>query len=342
LPRLKLFFVLQVFKWQKAADPEHNGEQRIYYLVGRAGEQEDGGRLEGWVHEDDLYVWTTRVAAFWAGTGEARGYLTRDLIGSDRFAIKEPNEIKLKKSPNTVARLFPVISQEPSTAEIVRLRKTANPAAIDRLIKTYRLAVPFCPQAADSDLNSDCGLDERTRYQELYFTSQTASGRPLFKFYIAVERERLNRLVRVSVELCQNVDLTNGPRYLKRAAEEALDAAIDVQSSMADLMAQRLFIPAFHFNPLLLKPFTEMEEELRQKRGTPAIEPIKQHFCKSARLLQWVLEAKRLKDIEHLKWDASAATWMPAHTDDLQDYVWQYEGLAGAPLYYIPIEYLAN
>jgi hypothetical protein len=178
-----------------------------------------------------------------------------------------------------VVRLFPVISQEPSTAEIVRLRKTANPAALGGLIKTYRLAVPFCPQAADSDLSSDCGLDERTRYQELYFTSQTASGRPLFKFYIAVERERLNRLVRVSVELCQNVDQSNGARYLKRAAEEALDGVIGVQSSMADLMPQRLFIPAFHFNPLLLKPFTEMEEELRQKRGTPAIEPIKQRFA---------------------------------------------------------------
>jgi hypothetical protein len=42
-----------------------------------------------------------------------------------------------------------------------------------------------------------------------------------------------------------------------------------------------------------------MEEDLRQKRGTPAIAPITQHFCTSACLLQWVPEANRLKDIEH-------------------------------------------
>ena len=173
-----------------------------------------------------------------------------------------------------------------------------------------------------------------------YFKPLASDGSQLFKYYIAIEADPLRRLVRIGVELCETIDNSAGSRVLQRALSETLNVVIDSQNSLADIMASRLFIPAFHFNPLLLKPWGQLEDELRHLRGTPRMDPIKQGFCRSARLLGWVLEGKRVADVEgSMTWDANEKVWK-ARDRALRDYSWVHDGRTGVPLYYVPIEFL--
>ena len=674
LNRLKLFYVFEVFRVEKVADPDKGGQPRFYYLIGRTpGDRGDDGRLDGWVHEDDVYTWTTRVAAFWNGTGEARGYFEKELLGSGQFAIKEPDKDKLKEPENRTIQRFPVMSQEPSTAEIVARRRNepASPQAIDALIKNYRIATPSCAQVSTgpgvavtpSTANKDCygtgdvgdrianlrnidvmflidattsmdayfpatrralekfiggltqgqedgvtiraavhiygdytgdvadlrainytplipflelprlkiefvrfdgltmfsdkhndkpeasfaallraakspswspnaairylvhigdhgsrevgktsgtgtstlverytaedvatalkeqgiiyvgipveggryeafhneafvrqakriaelnprlaapvrptyeagrrqeteearvgviatalqegvklskearkdivasiecaqnpnnpkcvegrpkgsnegegwmaqviaGLRERhgltqDQINRIYGRSQTVGSfyfrpltvdgkRQLFKYYIAIEVEPLRRLNRVVLELCQNIDTNFGMRYLNRVLTETLETTVDSHNdSVADIMSRRLFIPAFHFNPLLLKPFSEMEIEHNHMLGTEQINVLKRHFCKSSRLLGWALDGRRIrsygeivKDQQqnvwksgHMVWNEAEKAWKAGRDADLIEYSWTHgggDGSTSVPLFYIPVDFLPN
>jgi hypothetical protein len=201
LDLLKLFYVFEVFDWKKAPDPDAQRQERIYYLIGRRGEPSEGGKLEGWVHQDYIYVWTSRIAAFWAKTGQAKGYAKRDRIGIGQHAIQEPPASRLREPPDKTVQRFPVIEQFPETAELsrraVRLMQQPNTATqigrdIDRMIEHYYIATPACPEpapgarAADSECTSQDvdDIDERRRRLKnidiMFLMDATQSMEPYF------------------------------------------------------------------------------------------------------------------------------------------------------------------
>ena len=78
-------------------------------------------------------------------------------------------------------------------------------------------------------------------------------------------------------------------------------------------------------------------------QGKPAMDPFKQNFCKSAKLIQWALEGKKVVDGDgRMVWDTREKVWRAANENALRDYKWRYEGGTSIPLYYIPIEFLPN
>ena len=121
LKRLKLFSIFEVFAWKNTADPDNDRETRTYYLIGRSNEPSVGGRLDGWVHEDDVsHLGRLLIAAYWAGTGEARGYLRKDLLASTNYVVSEPPQGPFGEPLDRSPLRFPVLAQEPHTAEIIR------------------------------------------------------------------------------------------------------------------------------------------------------------------------------------------------------------------------------
>lgn len=648
--RLSLFYVFEVFKFAEVEDPDKRRKQ-VYYLIGRSGERERGGRVEGWVHHDDVYNWNTRVSSFWAGSGEARGWVDANVFGqAGTELIKEPDKGKIKEPPDRTVQRFPVIDQEPSNAELARARRSAPAGtSIDRLIKNYRIATPSCSRSKDgsedcSDATGEAGaridklknvdvmfvvdatksmepyfpatraaieqvvrklndnpknadlriavvtygdyetnvadpqkldffpvmsflplkvavnslsrlndvtifedklhkdkpeasfaalvraagytgwsaqaptkivvhigdhgnrlkgqtsgqgstlvekLDEadvvaalkakgliyvavpvlgtydptnnaafarqaqaisrglggapvtptydpnapaerdnakatdviataistgidiatgsqrevrdrvacaqnpnspgcqqqqqnsggrgwmgevidgvlersglsRAELDRIYGRSQTvgnfyfkpltSAGGQMFKFYISIELDPLKQLVSVSQALCANIRDSRAHVSLKAAIDTTLNATLDNTTGVADLLASRLFIPAFHLNPLLLKTWggpDGMEDTLRHAQGKPQMDTYERSFCKSAKLLTWVLEGKTIADPDtgriapdSLSWDDANRTWKPVNDRLLRSYNWFNSGgagISGVPLYYVPIEFL--
>lgn len=148
--KLKVADIFHVFDQQliRERNPA-TGEQiyAAYYLVGRAQQQNsiaisDQFSIEGWVHENDIYNWNTRFSAFWAGTGEARGYKEPFLLITDpeKWTMQEPPSFV--ENPDRVSASFPLVSEE-NTSEPVEKR-------------LVQLVVPGGNCAPDATKDDDC------------------------------------------------------------------------------------------------------------------------------------------------------------------------------------------
>jgi hypothetical protein len=84
-----------------------------------------------------------------------------------------------------------------------------------------------------------------------------------------------------------------------------------------------------------------MEDTVRHSMNTPRMDVMKKSFCKSATLLSWVNDGRRLDPTGGgMRWDAAQKVWTPADDRELKPYKWKHEGGTSVPLFYIPIEFL--
>jgi hypothetical protein len=200
--RLKQFYVFEVFAFEKARDPRNNNDERFFFLIGRAGDHRE---LKGWINEDDVYVWNSRVAVFWNKTGEAKGYYKLPQLKEGRdHVIEEPKPV-LEPADRVIGR-FPVLEQYPST-NVLTKRARSQPRELSQLVEYYRVAMPgaACERTAAGAQNcrtpidqdqARAELDERTRklstVDVLFLIDATESMEP----YFPATREAIQRFVR--------------------------------------------------------------------------------------------------------------------------------------------------
>lgn len=73
------FHVFDIAHREEYNESTHQNDREMYYLIGRSDsaggiDQSDRFLVQGWVRERDVFVWSTRYAAFWSGSGQALGY----------------------------------------------------------------------------------------------------------------------------------------------------------------------------------------------------------------------------------------------------------------------------
>jgi hypothetical protein len=168
---LSLFEKFTVFA-KANGQPRGDSRADVYFLLGKAGDKDGGNiRLVGWVHQDDLYLWSSRMAAYWAGTMRARGWSNEDLRG-DPF-LPEPPPVLLPTDHN-VAR-FPILAMFPTSREVQPLaskipESERSSLKLSALINKYRVAIPFraCrPGAVDCKSASDLEKELREYAERL-------------------------------------------------------------------------------------------------------------------------------------------------------------------------------
>ena len=145
----KLYDVYHVYRYMVDARSE------LWYL---AGEADYEPKILGWISEKDVYVLTSRMAVFWAGTGAALGYTgykNDEFIGAP---IKEPEFIVSESSVsseesgnqttsdakpppyNRIIPRFPLLRQEPeprvTIGELPFLRQKPEPRVTIEELKT--------------------------------------------------------------------------------------------------------------------------------------------------------------------------------------------------------------
>jgi hypothetical protein len=136
---LGLFEVYTIHERKRGISPA-SARNDWYYLIGREGRGED--QVFGWVHADDVYLWNSRLAVSWAGTGKGRGWLDERMTGepflTEAAGYTEPADRALRR--------YPVITQVPSTRlahdAAAKLPPTAIALDYDRLISRYLVAIP--------------------------------------------------------------------------------------------------------------------------------------------------------------------------------------------------------
>ena len=107
--QLKVFDAFYVFDRMEIKEDNHAVN---YYLIGRREDNSDvsrNGRMKilGYVHDKDSFPWDTRYAAFWAQTGNARGFKQlRHLANPDLVVMREPVNYQLNS--DQVAAAFPI------------------------------------------------------------------------------------------------------------------------------------------------------------------------------------------------------------------------------------------
>jgi hypothetical protein len=141
---LGLFETFTVYDIRAGLVPSGSRDDR-YYLIGREGR--GGESMYGWVHADDVYLWNSRLTAFWAGTGKGRGWLDDRMIGTP-FMTETADYVE---PANQAVPKYPIIEQQPSTRLVQEKAKIlVNPTEKDyaRLVDRYRLVVPgrACPK----------------------------------------------------------------------------------------------------------------------------------------------------------------------------------------------------
>jgi hypothetical protein len=203
LTHLTVFYVFEVFAFEKVRDVRNNNDERYFFLIGRAGDQRE---LKGWVNEDDVYVWNSRVAVFWNKTGEAKGYYKLPQLKEGRdHMIEEPKPV-IEPADRVIGR-FPVLEQYPST-NVLAKRPRAQAGDLGQLVEYYRVAMPGaacdrgaagsaqrCKTAGEHD-EARTDLDDRMRklatVDIVFLIDATESMEP----YFPAVREAINQFVR--------------------------------------------------------------------------------------------------------------------------------------------------
>jgi len=135
--QLRLFEHFSVYD-RKRGTPRGNDD--IYYLLGKSERQQE--ELLGWVHADDVYLWNTRMAAFWTGKGHGRGWAREDMTGPPLVS-----EEKFTEQHGHAQSRFPVLAMKPGPDQVQgaanRLvgadRTSIN---LSRLVEKYQIVLP--------------------------------------------------------------------------------------------------------------------------------------------------------------------------------------------------------
>lgn len=112
------------------------------YLIGTSAGQRS--ELYGWVRENDVYLWNSRMAISWADTGRGRGWRSDDLSG-DPILLED----LLPEPTDHAGRRFPVLEMKPTADEVQEKAKSIpqtkrTPLALSKLVGSYKVAVPTC------------------------------------------------------------------------------------------------------------------------------------------------------------------------------------------------------
>ena len=131
----EIFDVFATRKVSRAKAAAKGGKHGRYFLVGSTTEK--GQIINGWVREDDVYISSTRMAAFWEGTGGAQG-----LADDGSVIISEPKQ--LSPIGGQILPRFPVIGSDPDADQ---LNKRIAEGDIDRAqvlksVRSFNVVLP--------------------------------------------------------------------------------------------------------------------------------------------------------------------------------------------------------
>lgn len=134
---------------------ETNQTDRItYYLIGRRDvvssfDQTDRFLMQGWVRDKDIFVWSTRYAAFWSGRAEALGYK------EPAVALEEPDKWVAKSAVN----VSPPADSAPNAMPL--LEETDEDGDLSK--RLVRLVVRGGCASAEANCASGTDLEEERR-----------------------------------------------------------------------------------------------------------------------------------------------------------------------------------
>ncbi len=163
---LTLFEQFTVYA-KRAGKPRGPNNENLYLLLGKAssaGQQQ----LFGWVHIDDVYLWNSRMAAYWKGSKKGRGWVLDTMTG--RSIVDEPPGEEPRS--HGIAR-FPILQVTPDSYAVQKAaaRLTTNQRtslALSSLVEKYQVVIPgiACREGKQDCISAD-QLEERQRlYQE--------------------------------------------------------------------------------------------------------------------------------------------------------------------------------
>jgi hypothetical protein len=131
---LSLFDIFEVFAEKNDTQPA-NKRKGWYYLVGKRGGEGSFARIEGWLHDEDVQMWNSRMAAFWSWQSQALGFGFSDAAEKAAMAEREGKPLPVEpvfrgpapkqgSAPDPIAvRRFPIVAQEPGFGEGVNETK---------------------------------------------------------------------------------------------------------------------------------------------------------------------------------------------------------------------------
>jgi hypothetical protein len=139
-----------------------------YFLIGRYPGQTGQSQLFGWVHFNDLYIWSTRTAVYWAPAGGAQVF--GNLGGDGRVegipfftSERQPNQTE----DGSVHRL-PVIDSHPDSVTVQQLADRLprnlrdNPLQLSSLVAAYQVAMIYQSCSPNRECVSAAVEDART------------------------------------------------------------------------------------------------------------------------------------------------------------------------------------
>jgi hypothetical protein len=170
--RHRLFEIFTVFGAERGAAPASPGSAYLgkqnYYLVGFMTDRGEATEIAGWVRESDVYLWWSRAAAYWVGSGTGEGWVKEeDLYKASLGFMRENPDVK-EASDRTEER-FPIVEADPDRETVsekakgVReslLQKTGalgdnmDDLSFDKLVKAYKLIMPG--NACKKESPKDC------------------------------------------------------------------------------------------------------------------------------------------------------------------------------------------
>jgi hypothetical protein len=316
-------------------NPKLNRRGR-FYLAGwmPAGSGLVRKRLRGWVGEEDIYPWTTRMAVMWEGSAEALGYADLDKLKTGRRTaaafrrergFREEEEI----SRRAIAPRLPLLAQSPSEGQLrEKFGHPPSAAEIEAGIEAYMVAVP---------LTLPVGQQQRTAY---WFPPHSG-GKPTFTFWVALERPALERLQFISNSICRFIVNNGAFAYIRNDILSAIEAGPDEQQlSPAEAVEKRLSIPALRFSSFMNKTWKDIEQEI-EEADDKKLEAIEQEFCRKSTLLSLVQQGFRVAPRD-LEWhgDAPKGERYTVPDNKKRPFSWLNDGGDGVPFYYIPVSYL--
>ena len=131
--RLRQFEILDAFAWV----PDAKNSRKFFYLLGRKAAPARPPIILGWAHEDDIAIWSTRMAAYWTGKG-GRGYSRQR--GRGEVLLEGP--VGVPDAGDAITRKYPVLNTIPNNRHLTQLARKKSAKNILRLIKDVRLVVP--------------------------------------------------------------------------------------------------------------------------------------------------------------------------------------------------------
>ena len=305
-------------------------DEDIWYWIA-GSEPSVKTRYAGWVPESQVILWGGQLSLYWNDATEATG------IYLDARAARQAQESGI------------VVSRSDGFIE----RSTGSPGGYMYNFPRFPIIDRYESDQPGEKIFQIAYLDAGTVREGFVRYNERAKN---YALWVDLSQQQLEMLQIIFRNVCRGFDRGNVRRQLERAMLQvqhafSLDEDYSADTPLGLYLRRFLFLPSQHFLGFLESTpdrIADVWEDARQKDngGFEFTGPIADPVCRSAKLLDLVLDSKRVEDINYdiqpsrLVDDRATYAWSVADDSKVHDFDWEVVQSGEMASYYIPVEYL--